>query len=462
MSVAPLRVFRLRVVLDATAPVKLHSFHGPAVYALLAAASGRSRGIAPALPDGLMPDVPEQCRVRIGRGEPYAFGLTLLAADPAAAAGVVRPLLAGLAALGDSAGPRRPAWGGNFRVAAVEDLVAGGPLADAPVPIDSTVFDHEAAALADHPRLTLRFTTPLRVARPKSKSVPGHGFYDRDYFDPAAFLVRQWNRLAALGFVAGDPPPTDGVTVVENRLVWLDVSYGFATDRKRLGGVAGWVGLDGVPAAWRRELAVGQYVRAGLNTRFGFGAYRVADLGPDPYPCRRAIYLTSAAARAGLEPLLVDAPLAHQLGLTRPAAGQVLAAHFANGYRWAGVGLGKLWTAVPVAEMQDRLLAALGDDDTAASLAVEPWDGLAPLFADELARLAGSAGVRIGRWGDDGLVLTRTQAEAERWSAVGRVSALWLGPDDALELRPARPVADRPTVVRCDSCGTAAPLTADR
>lgn len=295
MSADPLAVFRVRVELEATAPVKLHSFHGPAAYALLAAAHGRGRSTQPALPDGLMPDVPEQCRVRVDAGERYALGFTLLAPTPAAAGEVVRPLLDGLRAVGESAGPNRPAWGGNFRVAAVEDLVAGTPFADALTPLDPARFDQETAALADRPRLTLRFLSPLRAARPKSRITSGHGFVDRHFFDPHGLLVRQWQRHVTLGHAAGDPPPTGGVTVADNRLVWLDVSYGFAANRTRLGGSAGRVVLENVPAEWRRVLVLGQYLRAGLATRFGLGRYRIEELGPEPHPCRRAVGLIDLA-----------------------------------------------------------------------------------------------------------------------------------------------------------------------
>ncbi|HKM52426.1 MAG TPA: CRISPR-associated endonuclease Cas1 [Isosphaeraceae bacterium] len=296
-NVVPPRFFRLRAVLEATAPVRLHAHHAAAVYALLAAAYGRGRDGSPGLPDGLMIDAPEQCRVRVNPGELYALGFSLLVAEPELAGAIVRDIVAGLNVLGEQAGPNRPVWGGNFRLVAVEDLVAGTPWDEAcqPAAIRADVLEQEAARLEGRSRLTLRFTTPYRRRRLKPDDRPGHAFFDRSHFDAELFLSSLWSRLADLGLIQGEKPGANGVSVAGNALVWLDISFGMAAERKRLGGCVGRVVLEGLGPAWVGPLVLGQYAHLGSNTRFGFGAYRIEELGPEPFACSRAVGLLDLA-----------------------------------------------------------------------------------------------------------------------------------------------------------------------
>jgi hypothetical protein len=45
----------------------------------------------------------------------------------------------------------------------------------------------------------------------------------------------------------------------------------------------------------KSALVWGQYTRTGKNTHFGFGAYRIQELGPEPFACRRALTLLEQA-----------------------------------------------------------------------------------------------------------------------------------------------------------------------
>lgn len=290
-----LQCFRVRVVLQATKPVRLYAHPGPAVYALLAAAYGRGRNAEPVIPDGLLLDAPEQCRVQLAAGEQYALGATILAGRASEATSTWEAIQEGLKALGRHTAAAKLVWGGNFRIVSVQDLiggvnyVSGKPL----TPLPPSHLQDEVGRLRSSPSLTLRFLTPLRFHKPKDTRDGGRVHFDRRMFLPTVFVRRLRHRLERLGVI---PPGSDGevppkeyrLQLVRNRLAWLDLSYGRAAHRKHLGGAMGTVTLSGITAPDAEVLVYGQYYRLGENTRFGFGAYRIAELGDDPFPCARA------------------------------------------------------------------------------------------------------------------------------------------------------------------------------
>lgn len=295
---SPPRIFRMRVVLQAMDNIRMHAFHAGTLYALLAAAASRGRQTAPGIPDGLLLDAPEQCRAIFEPGDRYAFGFTLLA-HPDQVGALATDMIRGLKELGKKKIAQGLVWGGNYKVTDVHDLVADHLWAEGDdlTPVPTERFVHEIDQLAGTPACTLEFTSPYRSERPNRDREPGRGFLDRAYFPPQLFARRLWERLAGLGIVTGPAPSVGEWTVADNRLVWLDFSYGPAQSRKRLGGVVGRIAFANVPPDWHRALVWGQYVRAGLNTRFGFGSFRITELGPMMYPCRRAQSLLDLALR---------------------------------------------------------------------------------------------------------------------------------------------------------------------
>lgn len=60
---------------------RLHAHHAAIIHALFAAAWGAGNNIASVMPDGMLLEAPEQSRLRVAAGEPYAFGLTILDDD---------------------------------------------------------------------------------------------------------------------------------------------------------------------------------------------------------------------------------------------------------------------------------------------------------------------------------------------------------------------------------------------
>jgi CRISPR-associated protein Cas1 len=105
-----------------------------------------------------------------------------------------------------------------------------------------------------------------------------------------------------------DPPFEDlAITLRENRLCWLDLEYGRRDQRKSLGGALGRIVVEVREKLALAALMWGQYARVGKNLHFGFGRYRIEELGPDPMECARTkslldLCLTPAtAARAAYE-----------------------------------------------------------------------------------------------------------------------------------------------------------------
>ena len=327
---SPPRIYRVRVVLQAMAPIRMHAFHAGTLYALLAAAASRSRQAPPGIPDGLLLDAPEQCRSVLEPADRYAFGFTLLA-HPDQARLLVTDVIRGLKELGKKKEAKGLVWGGNYKVNDIQDLIVDRSWAEGDdlTPVPTNRFVQEIDQLGGAADCTLQFASPYRSERPNRDRLAGRGFLDRDYFPPELFARRLWERLMGLGIVTGPAPALDEWGVAENRLVWLDFSYGHAQARKRLGGVVGSIAFHKVPREWHRALVWGQHVRAGLNTRFGFGGYRIDQLGPAPYPCRRAqTLLELALRRMMLDKAAEDVPvgalnhLADQLreGSYQPAA----------------------------------------------------------------------------------------------------------------------------------------------
>lgn len=286
-------VHRVRFVLEVTRAVSMPPLHGPVLYAFLANAYGQASDASPALPDGLMINAPEQCRTTLRAGEQYAFGVTSVGAADSSAS--IHTLIEGLARMEDGKTKPRPhGLGGNYRVNEVRDLIAGTALADNAElrMVSTTHITRESARLDRSTRLTLRFTSPLRLDRPRERGAPGHVYMDSDYFDAQLFVGRLLSRLRRSGIEMPSPiaSPVDQLPVrcEANRLVWLNVPYGPQHRRKSLGGAIGRVVFTVESPALIPALVWGQYLHVGRNTRFGFGSYRIEELGEDPFACERS------------------------------------------------------------------------------------------------------------------------------------------------------------------------------
>lgn len=163
------KVYCLRVVLRAKRAVYLFAHHAATLYALVAESYACEVGGSPVVPDGLMLDVPEQCRRFVAKGDRYAFGFTWLESASAAdgdGADRIAGLIEGLKKVGRKATVKDAAWGGNFEIDAVHDLVADEPYRRhvPPLAIGREHFDKELAAVRDCRRLTLQFGSPLRFS----------------------------------------------------------------------------------------------------------------------------------------------------------------------------------------------------------------------------------------------------------------------------------------------------------
>lgn len=306
-------IFRLRFVLKAMEPVRLHPHQAGLLYAVLAEANGMALNQPPALPEGLLLEAVEQCRTRVERFSTYAFGATLLASSVEEAHQRVRLLRQGLRELAQARPNGRAVFRGNFRLAEVSDLVADRELYDdnRPTPIPPDDIAAEIAALTTAPRWTLRFLSPLRMSRSKhDREGRRHAYFDRRSFAAEVFLRRTRSRLEKLGILAPSTtavseeaippdeaaiPSSSSVAVLENRLVWLDVAYGGGSGLKSLGGAVGDVTLGGLSRREIETLVWGQYVHVGENTRFGHGRYRIAQSTGRLFGCARTERLIDLA-----------------------------------------------------------------------------------------------------------------------------------------------------------------------
>ena len=125
------------------------------------------------------------------------------------------------------------------------------------------------------------------------------------------------NRQRSIGFLPGANGhdlelPTDCVELLGNELAWLDVTYGPANNKTSLGGSFGRIRIKVLKKSILPTLVRGQYVGVGENLKFGFGKFRIEELGTDATACQRSVSLRDlafrnpapdlAAAQYGLEP----------------------------------------------------------------------------------------------------------------------------------------------------------------
>lgn len=295
--------FRVRWVLQTRRVVHLHPWQHAIVYALLCEANrGSEHEAALQIPDGLLLDAPEIARVRLQPGDRFAFGATLLYNDPTLASRTIHRIGRGLCRIGATSPTSSVVFGGNFDLVAVQDLVTGQSLSHdqpfQPLPADLLNREYEQLLPRLGQPLTLRFTSPLRLEMPGSQSHDLHRFANERQVNIGQFLRSVQKRLHTIGVVSHAAPTRFGddlIDLLANELVWIDVRYGSSGRRKTLGGAVGRLRIllrDPVPLA---ALVWGQRAHLGRNLNFGFGAYRIEELGTDPTACQRADSLMSLA-----------------------------------------------------------------------------------------------------------------------------------------------------------------------
>lgn len=406
-------IYRIGLTLTATRRISLPPLHHAVVHALLSEAYAVGADLAqPLLPDGVMPDAPEQGVISISPGEQLNLGFTYLGANPNPKRDheTIRALIRGVHRLGHLGPERRPTsnipaprplqrsrptpnhplersrprLGGNYVLAACIDLASQQPLIEpasladadrAPAPrrlprsphfvhdpqcIPPMHLQHEIDALADANELTLWFRSPLRMPRPRDdrKRHGGPAFLGDAVFDVNLMIDRLLRRIedlstgttpssaqddveddvdddGALAASADNNRPGPNIRVVENRLVWIDLPYGPSSRRKTLGGAVGRVHLADVPPHLIAPLVLGQYLRVGKNTRFGFGRYRIVELGAggdEPFGPTRSKSLVDRAFHAPLvDELAAAADGRLGAGAVRSAVSRVLSGDYVPG-----------------------------------------------------------------------------------------------------------------------------------
>lgn len=299
MNEAPFVIYRLRFALKPKQAIRIPPNQYGMFYAMLCEAHARVTHGEAALPDGVLITPPDQAVRWVNPSGSLGLGMTLLA--PNEHIGIKRAIevVDGLRALGKEQGKSQ--WLRQFQVDTIYDCVTQSKVQTAGMlkPILSDHFRDEWSRIASLDALTLEFKTPLRCALPKNKRTDGHGFFDDTYFSATSFLNRLAKRLEQLGWNMDQAEIGTSRTLArDNQLVWLDIGYGSSKDRKTLGGCMGRITFQHLTDFQKACLVMGQYSRAGENTRFGFGEYRIVELGDDPFAIHRTHSLIEHAIRS--------------------------------------------------------------------------------------------------------------------------------------------------------------------
>ncbi len=287
MKLPPFERYLIRLGLRKTGGFHFHP--GGVLHALLKASLGASE-----IPDGVYPFACEAGQTRFEPGSPYHLGLTLVGDSRR----LIFSILEGLRVTGEQTpdpDSPLPALGGNFAVEGFEKLAAPD-------------LDSELATLRDAESVSLRLLSPLRLERPEPLREKGRTLLDAGCFPAAHFMDRLAARLRFLGAEGlPDVTPPEAAAELEGPF-WLDVPVPGgprrAADRPKgltFGGLLGTIRLSRLPAEWLRIVVAGQYLHVGEKTRYGFGAYCLADL-PQATPFRPARTIRErAAAKEALE-----------------------------------------------------------------------------------------------------------------------------------------------------------------
>ncbi len=296
----PTVVMRIGLQLRLKAPRRIAPHQAALVYALLCNAYGTRNDTKPGMPDGILLDAPDQGLRHLGPDSPLTIGLTTACPSIIHAHQTLEHLVEGLRMIGRRPTPDQRL--GKYSIDSIEDLIQRKAIQTAQLAraLSDDHLQEEFRTLGNDSRLTLRFVTPLRCSRPKTKKREGHAFFDETYFSATSFLSRTKRRLCNLGWPIEQKElqmskQRSSAIVEENRLVWLDIGYGKKGGKKTLGGAVGEIVLGQVNELEKLALVLGQYCRVGEGTRFGFGHYRITELGPDRYRVQRSQSLVERA-----------------------------------------------------------------------------------------------------------------------------------------------------------------------
>lgn len=118
---------------------------------------------------------------------------------------------------------------------------------------------------------SLLFYTPLRIPRPENFKQNHHRYFDDRYFDFAEFIDYLYT------FFGKDKKDLPSFPkIIEKNFLWHDIPYA----DKTLGGVLGGITVKGdIDAELAEILVTGQYTGVGRNRAFGFGCYKIQELG---------------------------------------------------------------------------------------------------------------------------------------------------------------------------------------
>lgn len=270
----PATLFALEHTIRIIEPSTSRGFMGPTLYACVAEAFHLT-GEARAVPPHMWIEAPCSFSLHLfATGDSFSFQIFAIENIYRDVARDFATLDKGLRQLG-SLQSRTGFLGGNFELcdkkAAQEFQVSEilSLLTDKP----TTGREFESKT-----RIRIRFKSMLRIRHATSNMVLGHHFLDKRCFCVKAFMLAIQRRMRLLGiFYAIPEGDLDAVQLVQNKLLWLETSYGSGKSRKVFGGAVGEIVLENVCVSVLKLLKCGMWTGAGELTRMGFGRYEFVE-----------------------------------------------------------------------------------------------------------------------------------------------------------------------------------------
>ena len=298
------RFYPMRVVLRLTGRTRMGHHHAATVCQLMKEA-GTRLGYQDPMPPAVMPDAVEVGRMRIEKGEPYAFGLMFWGNGDQQPNDLCHRLLDTFESIGRESNPRRVGLGGNFRLEACHSLINTN--IQTPVAIPAEWINKQFEIAESQPTLTLRFLSPLCATLPSRlrNNERFRRYFDTDVFpvhDLVSRLIRRLRESIGFDSIQSIPVCASDIRIVQPpglaRLHWIKWTYGDndnarATHSSKHGnstkhdgegslpsqlyGVMGRVQVRVHRDELRRAIVLGQYSGVGEKTNFGLGRYIVQE-----------------------------------------------------------------------------------------------------------------------------------------------------------------------------------------
>jgi len=234
-------------------------------------------------------NTPDAMRRRFSAGDPYHFTLIAMAGGEALLADFFDVLRKGENNMAwDAAMPFRD----HFKLEETCDALTGESCADvnALSLYDADALERDTQFWLQRDSIHIRWISPARLMRSKEsrEGVRGEMRFcrDNDHLTAPLLLGRVHDTFADLLQRRGESPRArreEACLEGTSDVFWVDAAYRNANHvEKPMGGMLGALklrGCSGMEAARMRAMVLGQYVGIGQRRAFGYGRYRMEDIG---------------------------------------------------------------------------------------------------------------------------------------------------------------------------------------